>query len=199
MNYSELKALFCKHESENPSTHLTAYITFSSFGPENTKKYSWESRTYVVSSDNKAFQPNMGGYSIFASCLDNTDRYIRLENYMKEERGGQSGWIVEDCCIAGYLLLSACFSSEEKVAPELYYSIEAVRERMLYQVAEAGELDLDQLKTAYAAGMYSVMTEDYHVDKRSASLTTGYDTWAWEIRPAYIYSLLHIKFGCECR
>lgn len=39
MNYSKLKTLFCKHESENPSTHLTAYITFSSFGPENTKEY----------------------------------------------------------------------------------------------------------------------------------------------------------------
>lgn len=105
MNYSKLKTLFCKHESENPSTHLTAYITFSSFGPENTKEYPWEARTYAVSSDNKAFQPNMGGYSIFGSCLDGTDRCVRLEAYMAEERGGKNGWAVEDCCIVGYMLM----------------------------------------------------------------------------------------------
>lgn len=199
MNYSQLKTLFCKHESENPSNHMTAYITFSSFGPENTKEYSWEARTYVVSSDNKAFQPNMGGYSIFGSCLDGTDRCVRLEAYMAEERGGKDGWVVEDCCIVGYLLLPACFGSEEKSAPELYYSIEAVREQMLCQMAEVGELDLDQLKAAYAAGRCSVMAEDYSADKKSANLTTEYETWEWEIRPAYIYSLTRIEFGCECR
>lgn len=120
MNYQELKSLFCKHESSAPNIHLTAYITFSSFGPENTKEYPWEARTYVVSSDNKAFQPNMGGYPIFENFLDSTDRCIRLESYIKEERGGADGWVVEECCIIGYLLLPACFNSEEKSAPELY-------------------------------------------------------------------------------
>lgn len=55
MNYHELKELFLSHESSSPDTHLTGYITFSSFGPDNHKTYKWESRTYVVSSDNKAF------------------------------------------------------------------------------------------------------------------------------------------------
>lgn len=116
MKYQELKELFCQHECTCPSTHLTAYITFSSFGPENNKDYPWESRTYVVSSDNKAFQPNMGGYSIFGSCLDGGDRCIRLENYMADERGGKSGWIVEDCCIVGYLLVEA---SDMRIPPRI--------------------------------------------------------------------------------
>ena len=198
MNYSELKALFCKHEADDPDTHLTVCITFSSFGPENTKEYSWESRTYVVSSDNKAFQPNKCGYSIFGSCLDGTDHCVRLERLMKEEHGGKNGWVVEECCIIGYLLLSDCFSNEENRAPELYYSIEAVREQMLCQMAEVGELDPDRLKAAYAAGKCKVMTEGYFANKKSASLTTEHETWAWEIKPAYIYSLTRIEFGCEC-
>lgn len=47
--------------------------------------------------DNKAFQPNMGGYSIFACCLNVTsDQGIRLDWYMAEE-GNSGGWKVEDC------------------------------------------------------------------------------------------------------
>lgn len=198
MNYSELKALFCKHESNNPATHLTAYITFFSFGQENKKEYSWISRTYAVSSNNEAFQPNMEGCSIFGSCLDGTAQCVHLENFMREECGSQNGWVVEDCCIVGCLLTPTCFSSDEKAAPELYYSIETAREQMLHQLAEIGELDLDQLKRDYTAGMCSVGTDDYHADKQSASFY-GDETWGWELRPAYIYSLLHIEFGYECR
>ena len=45
MNYKQLTDLFYQHEGGAPEHHLTAYITFSSFGPENTKEYSWEART----------------------------------------------------------------------------------------------------------------------------------------------------------
>ena len=36
--------------------------------------YPLESRSYVVSSDNKAYRSCMGGYSIFAHNLDGSDR-----------------------------------------------------------------------------------------------------------------------------
>lgn len=58
------------------------------------KEYSLESRSYVVSSDNKAFIPGQLGNSIFASNLDGTDPHVRLDwcrdwevdyCYMKEE------------------------------------------------------------------------------------------------------------------
>ncbi len=96
MTYQELKELFQDHESNNPATHLTAYITFSSFGSYAGDDYDWKGRTYAISSNNKAFQLNMGGYSIFGCCLDGTDQGIRLERYMKEEHGGEDGWVVEN-------------------------------------------------------------------------------------------------------
>ena len=95
MKYSELKNLFREHESTEPKTHLTAHIVFTT--GSFTKEYPVEARTYVVSSYNKAFRPNMGGYSIFGNSLDGQDMYVRLEGHMRAERGGEDGWVVEDC------------------------------------------------------------------------------------------------------
>ena len=39
----------------------------------------------------------MGGYSIYASCLDGTDNGVRFDQVMAEERGGENGWNVERC------------------------------------------------------------------------------------------------------
>lgn len=96
MTYQKMQAYF--RAAERRHQHLTGFIVFSpaSF----TKEYSLESRTYVVSSNNKAYQPNMGGYSIYASCLDGTDPCIRLERYMASERGGKEGWQIERCYMA---------------------------------------------------------------------------------------------------
>ena len=98
ITYQEMKQRFRTHEAAYPKTHLTGYIVFA---PESfTKPYSLESRTYMVSSGNKAFRPNMGGYSIFATSLDKSDPYVRLEQYMAEERGGSDGWVVDYCYMA---------------------------------------------------------------------------------------------------
>ena len=94
MTYQEMKNHFREVEKEC-GEHVTGYIVFSQDSFD--KPYSLESRTYVVSSDNKAFQLNMGGYSIFAEALDGTDRGIRLEQYMADEYGGKGGWKVERC------------------------------------------------------------------------------------------------------
>lgn len=39
----------------------------------------------------------MGGYSIYASCLDGTDNGVRLDQVMAVEHGGENGWNVERC------------------------------------------------------------------------------------------------------
>lgn len=93
LTYGTMKTYF--RAAEQAGQHLTGYIVFSpaSFDQE----YSLESRTYVVSSDNKAFIPNMGGYSIYASSLDGSDRFVRLEWYMASEQGGKDGWQIERC------------------------------------------------------------------------------------------------------
>lgn len=98
MDYREMCDLFRAVEKTGAG-HVSGHIVFteSSF----TAPYGVESRTYVVSSDNKAFQPNMGGYSIYGSSLDGSDVMVRLENYMAAEKGGKGGWQIEKCYMRG--------------------------------------------------------------------------------------------------
>lgn len=97
MTYAEIKQIFQELKQKSPKEDLTAHITFTEDSFVNP--YSLLSRTYCFSSDNKAFRLNMGGYSIFAYCLDKTsDQGVRLDWYMADE-GNPGGWKVEDCCI----------------------------------------------------------------------------------------------------
>jgi len=95
MSYSDLTSMFRK--AENEGRHLTGYITFSEDSFD--KIYSLDSRTYEVSSINKAFISGMGGYSIYGSSLDKSDMNVRLERYMRDEHGGANGWRIERCYI----------------------------------------------------------------------------------------------------
>ena len=97
MTYGKLKEIFQAHEATNPKEHLTAHIIFAEDSWPQT--YPLESRTYVVSSNNKAFQLGKGGYSIFGDSLDASDVGVRLDQYMSSEHGGQNGWKVEDCIL----------------------------------------------------------------------------------------------------
>ncbi len=90
MSYPELSALFSS-VNDKMLPPVTGYIIFTAdsfYGP-----YSETSRTYRVSSDNKAYQSGMSGYSIYASCLDGTDPCLRLEGYMR----GENAWKIEKC------------------------------------------------------------------------------------------------------
>lgn len=92
ISYCEMSDMFT-HINIIGGEHLCGYIVFaqSSFD----KPYSELSRTYVISSDNKAFKPSAGGYSIYGSCLDGTDQNIRLEEYMR----GEKAWHIERCYV----------------------------------------------------------------------------------------------------
>lgn len=193
MTFCELKKLFQAHESCRPATHLTAYITFSSFGASSRENFDWNARTYAVSSDNKAFRPDMCGYSIFGSCLNGTDVGVRLDRYMKEEHGGENGWIIEECCVAGFLLVH--YSCETQFPPAMYYSVGEAREKMLSQMAELGDLSLTQLKMDYERNGFDVTTEGYYANKLGASLSAEGEDWFWEIKPAFIYGPLRIEFS----
>ena len=87
MSYPQLKAHFRQAEKER--NHTTGYIVFTADSFD--KPYTEEQRTYVVSSNNKAFIEGMGGYSIYASSLDGSDKCVRLEAYMADEHGGKDG------------------------------------------------------------------------------------------------------------
>ena len=62
MSYKQLTSEFYKQESGPSKEHLTGYIVFTQ--DSFSRPYPEMSRTYVVSSNNKAFIPGMGGYSI---------------------------------------------------------------------------------------------------------------------------------------
>ena len=96
MEYEHLKQIFRGLNCDSPMEELTAHIIFTE--DSFTKPYPLLSRTYSLSSDNKAFWPNMSGYSIFACCLDGTDQGVRLDWCMAGE-GNPGGWKVEDCYI----------------------------------------------------------------------------------------------------
>ena len=97
MTYAELKAIFRELNRDPSQGGLTAHIVFTE--DSFAVPYPLLGRTYAVSSDNKAFRPGMGGYSIFASCLDKaSDQGVRLERYMADE-GNPGGWKVEECYI----------------------------------------------------------------------------------------------------
>ena len=71
MSYGELAAQFRAQERSGTGRHMLGYIVFTE--DSFTEPYTEEQRTYVVTSDNKAFKPNMGGFSIYASSLDGAD------------------------------------------------------------------------------------------------------------------------------
>ena len=96
ITYRELAAAFREHErTRTDGTHLRGSIVFTE--DSFTEHYSLDARTYMVSSNNKAFQPNMGGYSIYGSAKDGSDPLVRLEAYMAAEHGGKDGWKVDYC------------------------------------------------------------------------------------------------------
>ena len=116
MTYSEVKRIFQELKRNSPKGNLTAHITFTE--DSFSKVYPLLSRTYRVSSDNKAFWPNMGGYSIFGYCLDKSaDQGVRLDWYMAEE-GNPSGWKVEDCYMLERMRDASAISSLTRAEQE---------------------------------------------------------------------------------
>ena len=90
MCYVELSSLFTS-VNDKGLPHITGYVVFTAGSFD--KPYNEESRTYRISSNNKAYQSGKGGYSIYASCLDGTDPSLRLEGYMR----GENAWQIEKC------------------------------------------------------------------------------------------------------
>ena len=97
MKYSELKQVFCDWNHDRPTQELTAHIIFTEDSFD--KEYSLLSRTYRITSNEKAFWSKTGSRSIFGYCLDVTsDQGVRLDWYMADE-GDPGGWKVQDCYI----------------------------------------------------------------------------------------------------
>lgn len=193
MKYRELYHLFCEQERNRPKEHLTAYITFApeSFAPDSN--YTQRERTYVVSSDNKAFRPHTGGFSIFASCLDeNSDPCIRLDQYMADIHGGKNGWIVEDCCLVGWVLLSS--NERELRQPKVFYQREPAVEAMLRELCDTnGCIDYEDARSLFDEHEGNIVDCGYGTTPCSAWLNdSASGNWDWLIRTVRIYTPLNI-------
>ena len=109
VTYQELTRRF--REAEKQGKHLKGYIVFTA--DSFPKPYTAFERTYVVSSDNKAFQSGQGGYSISGSSLDGEDVCVRLDRLMADEYGGKDGFKIERC----YMLLDEVDRTEPPPKP----------------------------------------------------------------------------------
>ena len=101
MNYRELKNIFQELKRTSPREDLTAHIIFTE--DSFASQYPLLSRTYSVSSDNKAYWTGMFSKSIFGYCLaPDSDQGARLDWYMAEE-GNSGGWKVQECYILEHM------------------------------------------------------------------------------------------------
>ena len=92
ITFGELCDIMFNHNASNKKEcPLEAVIVFKQVS--FNKEYSELSRSYVVCSETKYFMPNMGGNSLFGSCLDGSESGVRLDWYMQ----GDKPWQVEYC------------------------------------------------------------------------------------------------------
>lgn len=99
-SWSEMCDIMCTFNNEHNYTvkgteeqmYAVAVITEDSFD----EQYTEEERSYMFSSDNKAFIPNQIGNSIFSDCLDGKDLGVRLDWYIPESWSVEYCYIVED-------------------------------------------------------------------------------------------------------
>lgn len=190
MKYKELEQIFIEHEAADPKYHLDGYITFSSLGSFEAPGYTQLDRTYIVSSDNKAYKPNRLGYSIFGSCLNGHDSHVRLEQYMNRP----NGWVPGECCLLFYQLQAV--NERNLLMPKVYPTLRQAAEAMLRALCERGDLEYDEVVRQYNGQFRNIEDENFAVDCNSAWLNDGpTGNWDWQIQPIEVFSPQSIAVG----
>lgn len=95
MSFADMRDLFIEHNKIHLGEPLTGYIVFTE-GTWLDHVYPLKSRTYEVSSDNKAFRTSCCSTSLYGNCLDGTDQGVRLDWYMYG-CDGHDAWKVDYC------------------------------------------------------------------------------------------------------
>lgn len=133
MKYVELEKLLCAANIEGRK--MDGFVTFSN--ESYTKEYTWESRTYLISSDNKRFQEGKISNSIWASSVDGSDVGLKLSNYMF----GLYAWVIEDCGVVDYLLVST--ANRKTVSKVVFTTKEQADAAMRKEVSDCIGMDMD--------------------------------------------------------
>lgn len=119
MDAADEAELEAKHKAELDRAHAKGGITFGEldeafthlpegapmktaivvFKPTSTLEgLDEEHRSFRITSDNKAFNPHAGGYSLFGTSLSSPTESVRLDLAMRDE-DKESRWIVDYCKI----------------------------------------------------------------------------------------------------
>ena len=100
VSYQELRKEFQDwEEKRRESKDMKPKQAKLIFTEDSFKSHFTEAeRTYAISSDSKAYQHWMGGYSLFGVCTEDNDM-VRLEQYMVDECGAYGTWKLEKCYI----------------------------------------------------------------------------------------------------
>ena len=191
MNYQELEHIFRAHEANRPMYHLDGLITFSDLGTYKDPRYSWCDRTYIVSSDNKAYKPSCLGYSIFGSCLNGKDTGVRLETYMR----GPARWIPGECCLMYYQL--QCLNERNILPSRIFPSRRQAIDAMMGDLCNHGELEYADVLSAFDRDGGPAEDNDFGVSRDSAWLNADFTSnWDWKIQPIYPSLLLFSRLCC---
>lgn len=144
MRYVDLKKLMRKANAEKKERIGFVTFTEDSF---DFKLYSVESRTYLFSSNNNAFNAKACGYSIFGDSFDKKDCGVRLDAYMKDE-GQKNGWKIESCGIVKYHLIgSRACSSDDFLVHHIYDSYSQAREALFTEISKITGISKIALKS----------------------------------------------------
>lgn len=92
-----MKKITFRELSNKPSKWQEAVIVFTE--DSFSKPFTEEERSYAISSDDKYFDPRMGGSSLYGDCLDGKDDCVRLDIYMKRLPEEGRRWKPEYCYI----------------------------------------------------------------------------------------------------
>ena len=92
-NFGEISEIMQRANKEGRS--IQGGIVFAKESYPN-KEYTETQRTYLFGNDNKAFNPDLSGYSIFADCEDGTDNGVRIDIYMKNKKWFPEKFFVEE-------------------------------------------------------------------------------------------------------
>lgn len=127
MTFGELETIM--KEANRSGRKISGYVTISQ--ESFSKEYSKAARTYLFSSDNKRWLPNMCSASIWGDCLDGSDNGVKLSDYLF----GKDCWKIEDCGIISFVLLSAY---ERNISvPEIFPTLDLAQQEMRKQFEEA--------------------------------------------------------------
>lgn len=101
VTYSELNERFTainvkSRKDKQKAKHESAIVYFRP--TSYTKDWPKERLAYRISSDNKAFQPWMGGYSLYGSSLSSPSKLERLDPAMREP-DEEYRWVVDHCVL----------------------------------------------------------------------------------------------------